>query len=134
MKSKFYHVYDFFRIIAYDYFFFQKIISFVEQFVQIVNHILNVYILKKCQTFVNNIAIKNDRNDHDNKKIGFKTCIFVFRHIQNLNTILIDIKRSKIIIFDEKLQFCIFDIKIIDFIYDEIDRHFDNLKIIKIIK
>ena len=47
---------------------------------------------------------------------------------------LIDIKHSKIIIFNENFQFCIFDIKIIDFVYDETNRHFDNFKIIKIIK
>ena len=60
--------------------------------------------------------------------------IFVLRHIQNLNQILIDIKRSKAIISDEKSQFCMFDIKIMSFVCDEIDRHFDNVKIIKIIK
>ena len=47
---------------------------------------------------------------------------------------MIDIKSSKAIIFKEKSQFCIFDIKIINFVCDEIDRHFDNVKIIKIIK
>ena len=47
---------------------------------------------------------------------------------------MIDIKRSKLIIFDEKSQFCMFDIKIVNFVCDEIDRHSDNIKIIKIIK
>ena len=47
---------------------------------------------------------------------------------------LIDIKRSKITIFDEKFQICMFDIKIVNFVCDETDRHFDNFKIIKIIK
>ena len=47
---------------------------------------------------------------------------------------LIDIKRSKIIIFDEKFQLCMFNKKIIDFVCDETDRHFNNFKIIKIIK
>ena len=47
---------------------------------------------------------------------------------------LIVIKRSRNIIFDEKFQFCMFNIKIIDIVCDETDRHFDNFKIIKIIK
>ena len=47
---------------------------------------------------------------------------------------LINIKRLKIIIFDKKIQFCIFDIKIVNFVYNEIKRHFDNFKVIKIIK
>ena len=114
--------------------FFQKIINFVEQFVRIASHISNVHILKKCQTFVNDITIKNDRNNHDNKQTVFENRIFVFRYIQNLNKMLIDIKRSRIIIFDEKFQFCMFDIKIVDFVCDEINRHFDTIKIIEIIK
>ena len=58
----------------------------------------------------------------------------MFQHIQNLNKILIDIKRLKIMIFDEKFQFGMFNIKIINFVYDETNRHFDNFKIIKMKK
>ena len=58
----------------------------------------------------------------------------MLRHIQNLNKMLIDIKRSKTTIFDENFQFCMFDIKIIDFVCDKTNRHFDNFKIIKIIE
>ena len=112
----------------------QKTINFVEQFVRIANYIFNVHISKKCQTFVNDVVIEKNRNDHENKKIVSKIRIFVFQHIQNLNKILIDIKRSKTTIFDEKSQFCIFDIKIMSFVCDEIDRHFNSVKIIKIIK
>ena len=114
--------------------FFQKAINSIEQFVRIANHILNVHISKKCQTFVNDVVVKRNRNDHENKKVVSEIRIFVLRHIQNLNKVLIDIKRSKTTIFDEKSQFCIFDIKIISFVCDKIDRHFDNVKIIKIIK
>ena len=83
---------------------------------------------------MNDITIKNDRDDYDNKKIVFEIRIFVFQHIQNLNKMLIDIIRSKITMLDEKFQFCMFDIKIIDFICDETHRHFDSFKIIKIIE
>ena len=113
---------------------FQKTINSVEQFVRIANYILNVHILKKCQTFVDDVVVKRNRNNYKNKKIVSETRIFVFRHIQNLNKVLIDIERSKVTIFDEKSQFCMFDIKIMSFVCDEIDRHFDNIKIIKIIK
>ena len=98
----------------------QKIVNSVEQFVQVANHILNVYISKKFQTFVNDITIENDRNDHDNQKVVFK--------------IRIDIKRSKIIILDKNSQFCMFDIKIIDLVCDETDRHSDNFKDIKVVR
>ena len=112
----------------------QRIINFVKQIIRIANHILNVQISKKCQTFVNDITIENDRNDYDNKKIVSKIRIFLFRHIQNLNKMWIHIKLSKIIIFNKKFQFCIFNIKIIDFVYNETNRHFNNFKVVKIIK
>ena len=112
----------------------QRAINSVEQFVRIANHILNAHISEKCQTFVNDVVVKKNRNDHENKKIVSEIRIFVLRHIQNLNKILIDIKRSKAIISDEKSQFCMFDIKIMSFVCDEIDRHSDSVKIIKIIK
>ena len=83
---------------------------------------------------MNDVVVKKNRNNHENKKVVSEIRIFVFRHIQNLNKILIDIKRSKITIFDEKSQFCMFDIKIMNFVCDEIDRHSDSVKIIKIIK
>ena len=83
---------------------------------------------------MNDVIVKKNRNDHKNKKVVFEIRIFVFRYIQNLNKVLIDIERSKITIFDEKSQFCMFDIKIMSFVCDEIDRHSDNVKIIKIIK
>ena len=112
----------------------QKTINSVKQFVRIANYILNAHISEKCQTFVNDVVVKKDRNNHENKKIVSEIRIFVFRHIQNLNKILIDIKRSKATISDEKSQFCMFDIKIVNFVCDEIDRHSDSVKIIKIIK
>ena len=83
---------------------------------------------------MHDIAVKNDRNNHDKKKIVSEIRIFVFRHIQNLNKMLIDIKRSKSIIFDEKFQLYMSNIKIVNFVCDEANRHFDNLQIIKIIK
>ena len=61
--------------------FFQKTINFVEQFVRIANHILNAHISEKCQTFVNDIVVKKNRNNHENKKVVFEIRIFVLRHI-----------------------------------------------------
>ena len=83
---------------------------------------------------MNDVVVKRNQTNYNNNKVVFETRAFVLRHIQNLNKVLIDIKRSKIIIFDEKSQFCMFDIKIINSMYDKIDRHFDNVKIIKIKK
>ena len=80
--------------------FFQKTINFVEQFVRIANHILNAYISEKCQTFVNDVVVKRNRNDHENKKVVSQIRIFMLRHIQNLNKVLIDIERSRTTISD----------------------------------
>ena len=51
---------------------------------------------------MNVITVKDDRDNHDNKIFFFEIRIYVLRHIHNLNKMLIDIKRSKITIFDEK--------------------------------
>ena len=112
----------------------QGVTNSVEQFVRVVNHVLNPHIPEKCQTFVDDVAVKRDRNDHDNKKVVPEIRIFVLRHTQNLNKMLIDIERSKTTISDEKSQFCMFGIKIVSFACDGADRHPDSLKVIKIIE
>ena len=57
---------------------FQKTFNFVEQFVRIANYILNTHISKKCQTFVDDVVVKKNRNNYENKKVVFKIRIFVF--------------------------------------------------------
>ena len=47
---------------------------------------------------------------------------------------LIDLKFIKYIIFDEKSQFCIIDLKIVEFVCDSQNRVFKNAKIIKIVE
>ena len=45
-----------------------------------------------------------------------------------------NLKKTNYIISDEKFQFCVADLKIVDFICDLNDRFFETIKIIKILK
>lgn len=47
---------------------------------------------------------------------------------------LIDIKQINYIIFEKIFQFCCAKIKIIEFIYDNNNKHSDIVKIIKIVE
>ena len=51
-----------------------------------------------------------------------------------MNQILIDFEKIDCIIFDEKFQFCCVDIRIVEFICDDDEKHSDIVKIIKIVK
>ena len=106
----------------------------VGQFVRVANHILDAHIPEKCQTFVDDVAVKGDRDDHENKEVVPGIRIFVLRHIQNLDKVLADIERSGATISGEKSQFCMSGIKIVGFVCDGAGRHPDSVKVIKIIE
>ena len=56
------------------------------------------------------------------------------KHIQWLNAILMNLKKTDCTISDEKFQFCVVDFKFVDFIYDSNDRFSKTTKMIKILK
>jgi hypothetical protein len=55
------------------------------------------------------------------------------KHIQWLNDVLIDIKRTNCIIFEKKSQFCCEEFRIVEFVCDVEKRHSNTTKIIKIL-
>ena len=77
---------------------------------------------------------RRHRDDHDNKEVVPGIRIFVLRHIQNLDKVLVDIERSGATLSGEKSQFCMFGIKIVGFVCDGAGRHPDSVKVIKIIE
>lgn len=58
---------------------------------------------------------------------------FIIKHLQNLDNVLVNIKRFKIMIIKTKLKFCISEIKMIKFVYNMNKRHFNKEKMIKIV-
>jgi hypothetical protein len=55
------------------------------------------------------------------------------KHIQTLNRVLIDLKRTECTVSEIKSQFCCAEIKIVDFVCDADDRHSNTAKVIKIL-
>ena len=132
--SKFDWISDFDRINLNDDFF-QKTINSIMQFCWIMFKILINHINKKTMSFLNDVEIKKFKNVFvKHEKIAFDIRKKALKHIQWLNQILIDVARTNCTIFEKKSQFCCVEIKIIEFVCNENEKHFDTAKIIKIVK
>ncbi len=59
---------------------------------------------------------------------------FILEHIQGLNTVLANLKRTDATVSKDKSQFYITGIKMVEYIYDSEGRHPDVSKITKILK
>ena len=113
----------------------QKATNSVTQFVKIIIRILMNYISRIALFFFDDVNVKRPQNIFENhKKILFEIRKKIFEHIQWLNEILTDFEKIDCIIFDEKSQFCCADIRIVEFICDDDEKHSDIVKIIKIVK
>jgi len=91
-------------------------------------------LLNICRLFLDDIKIKRSKTNYNNIKIIFNICQFILKYIKNLNLMLLNFKLINCIIFDEKSQFCMSSIKIVNFIYDFHERRSEEFKIIKILK
>jgi len=111
----------------------QDVINFIAQFIKILIKILK-NLLDICKLFLNNIEVKKSKTIYDNAKIILEMHQFLLKHIKNLNFVFLNFKLIDCIIFDEKLQFCMLSIKIVEFVYDFHDHRSENFKIIKILK
>ena len=87
----------------------------------------------RCWSFVDDIKIKNFCSDYK-KKVFFEIQLFIMKHVQWLNAMFINLKKINYTISDEKFQFCIFNLKIINFVCDSNDRFSEIMKMIKILK
>ena len=56
------------------------------------------------------------------------------KHVQWLNAVLVNLKKANCTISNEKSQFCMSELKIVDFICDSNDRFSETAKIIKILE
>ena len=114
--------------------FFKKTINFVMQFVKIIIQILMNYI-SRITFFFDNVNVKKFQNIFENhKKILFEIWKKIFEHVQWLNEILTDFKKTDCTIFEKKSQFYCINIWIVEFIYDNKKKHSNIVKIIKIVK
>ena len=82
--------------------------------------------------FIDDIKVKGLYINYNRKLKLLKICRFVFKHLQNLNKALKQIKRAKASI-KLKLQFCYNSISIISFVYSFRGRSLATIKVSKIL-
>ena len=113
----------------------QKAINSMTQFVRMIIEIFKKYIVtSRCWSFVNDINVKNSRSNYDEKEVIFKIRLFIMKHVQWLNAVLVNLEKTDCTISDEKSQFCMSELKIVDFVCDSNDRFSETAKIIKILE
>ena len=95
----------------------QEVINSIIQFVRIITAILKD-LFHICKSFLNDIKVKNSKSRYEDKKVVSEIRRFVLKHIINLDQILLNFKLIECIISRKKFQFCIFEIKIVNFICD----------------
>ena len=112
----------------------QSAINSMTKFVRIIIEIFRKYnIILRCWPFVKDINIKDSRLNYDKKEILFKIWLFIIKHIQWLNAVLVNLEKTKCTISNEKFQFCRFESKIVDFVCDSNHKFSEIAKIIKIL-
>ena len=123
--------FKFLRIIRFS----QKIINSIVQFVKMIIKIFWKHIIAfRCWFFVDDINVDDLRSNYNNKKVFFKMRLYILKHIQWLNAILMNLKKTDYTISSEKFQFYVVDFKIVDFVCDLNDRFSETIKMIKILK
>ena len=112
----------------------QKAINSMTQFVKIVTKILKNHLRTRCKSFLDDIEMKESRSRYDDREVASSIRFFVLEHIQWLDVVLVDLELANVTISKEKSQWCMNDLKIVEFVCDSNDRSSNNVKIIKIVK
>jgi hypothetical protein len=78
--------------------------------------ILKDLIFNVCCMFLNNIAVKELWTNYNSKKVLMRVCWYILKTIQNLNKILINIECTNRSVSDEKSQYIMKQLKIVEFV------------------
>ena len=82
---------------------FQKIINSIIQFVKMIIEILwKDIVTSRCWSFVNDINVNESCLNYENKKILSEMQLYILKHIQWLNAIFVNLKKTDCMISDEK--------------------------------
>ena len=111
----------------------QEAINSVAQFIQIVSKILKNHISVKCWFFLDDIEIKELKTKYQNQEIISEIQQFILEHVQWLNAVLADLKWADCIMSEKKSQFCMSDIKIVEFVCNAEEWHLNSTKMIKVL-
>ena len=97
----------------------QNVINSMTQFVQIIIEIFKKHIVaSRCWSFVDDINVKDSRSNYNEKEILFEIRLFIMKHVQWLNAVLVNLEKTSCTISDEKFQFYMSELKIVDFVCD----------------
>ena len=77
---------------------------------------------------------KSSRSNYNEKEILFKIRLLIMKYVQWLNAVFINLEKTNCTISDKKFQFCMFELKIVNFVCDSNNRSFEITKTIKILE
>jgi hypothetical protein len=85
--------------------------------------------------FLDNIGVKGLKSRYNDEEVSDLSDVrrFVLKYIQNLNVVLINLKRARATVSIKKSIFCIIKLKIIKYIYNADGKHSDAKKVLKIL-
>ena len=113
----------------------QNAIILMIQFVQIIIEIFRKYIIvSRCGSFVDDINVKNSCSNYNEKEIFFQIRLFIMKYVQWLNVVFVNLKKIEYTISNEKFQFCMFELKIVNFVCDSKNKFFEIAKVRKILE
>lgn len=84
----------------------QAVTYLVVQFVKILLKILAPYLHDQVKLFLDNIEVRKLKTKYNNEELAPEIKHYLFKHIQNLDTVLADLEKARIRIAEIKSQFC----------------------------
>ena len=66
--------------------------------------------------FLNNITVKEPQTDYNDKEVLMRVCQYILKTIQNLDKVLINVKCTDRSVSDEKSQYIMKQLKIVEFV------------------
>ena len=81
----------------------QDAINSMTHFVRIIIEIFKTHIVaSRCWPFVDDIDVKDSRSNYDEKEILSEIRLFIMKHVQCLNAVLMNLEKTNCTISDEK--------------------------------
>ena len=116
------------------YTFIQEEINFIAQFCRAMVQILEDLISNVCCMFLNNIAVKEPQTDYNNEEVLMRVCQYILKTIQNLDKILINVECTDRSVSDEKSQYIMKQLKIVEFVCEPNECSSVINKVLKIVQ
>ncbi len=120
--------------LLWHYTFIQEEINSVAQFCRAMIQILKDLIFNVFCMFLNNIAVKEPQTNYNDEKVLMRVYWYILKTIQNLNKILINVECKDRSVFDEKSQYIMKQLKIVEFVCRSNGRSSVINKVLKIVQ